>query len=111
VRFLGRRFYLGAVVVLVSALRDGLTAKRASELKEQIGVGVRTLRRWRSWWRELFAASRFWESVRSRFTPPVDVSDAPASLVQRFGKSLDDLVRLLAFLSPITTSAGLTMAG
>jgi hypothetical protein len=111
VRFLGRRFYLGAVVVLVSALRDGLTAKRSSELKEKIGVGVRTLRRWRSWWRELFAASRFWESVRSRFTPPVDVSDAPASLVRRFGKSLDDLLRLLAFLSPITTSAGLMMAG
>jgi len=110
VRFLGRRFYLGAIVVLVSALQGGLTAGRAVQLKEMIGVGARTLRRWRSWWREDFAKSPFWQSVRARFSPPLHVRQAPASLVERFGDGPKDLVRLLQFLSPITTRAGLAMA-
>jgi hypothetical protein len=42
--------------------------------------------------------------------PPIDTGTVAASLVERFGKGLDDLRRLLMFLSPITTSAGLTMA-
>jgi hypothetical protein len=109
VRFLGRRFYLGAIVVLVSALRDGLTMGRVTQLKEMIGVGARTLRRWRSWWQDDFSKSRFWQSVRARFSPPLDAGQAPASLVERFGDGPEDLVRLLQFLSPITTRAGLAM--
>lgn len=111
VRFLGRRFYLGAIVVLVSALRDGLTAGRAAQLKEMIGVEVRTVRRWRSWWRKDFAQSPFWRSARSRFSPALSVKEGPAALLERFGDGPDDLVRLLQLLSPITTSSGLSMAG
>ncbi len=43
VRFLGRRRYLSAVVVLVSAVFHGLTTKRAEELEKLIGVSHRTL--------------------------------------------------------------------
>jgi len=111
VRFLGPRVYLGAVVVLVSALRGGLSDRRAAELKSLIGVSVRTLRRWREWWQSVFITSPFWKSVRAHLMPPIDTATVAASLVERFGKSLDDLRRLLTFLSPITTSAGLTMAG
>lgn len=111
VRFLGRRFYLGAIVVLVSALRDGLTVRRTAQLKELIGIDGRTLRRWRSWWRNEFARSPFWRSVRARLSPPVNARKAPASLLERFGRDPADLVRLLQFFSPITTRAGLAMAG
>jgi hypothetical protein len=111
VRFLGPRFYLGAVVILVSALRDGLTERRAAELKANVGVSVRTLRRWRKWWQESFVASPFWKSVRARFMPPIDTGAVAASLVERFGNRRDDHVALLKFLSPITTKAGLAMAG
>lgn len=111
VRFLGRRFYLGAIVVLVSALRDGLTVGRAAQLKEMIGIDARTLRRWRSWWRKDFVRSNFWRSVRARLSPPVNVRRAPAALVERFGHGPKDLVRLLQFLSPLTTGAGLAMVG
>jgi hypothetical protein len=34
VRYLGRRVYLGAVVVLVSAMIGGLTATRAARLRQ-----------------------------------------------------------------------------
>ncbi len=107
VRFLGRRVYLGVVVVLASAMRDGITAKRTEHLRDRLGVGRRTLRRWRAWWRGAFAAGGFWKSVRGRFVPPVEVSALPASLVERFSGE-DDRSRLIqapAFVSPLTTTS------
>ena len=47
VRFLGRRVYVGLVVVLVSAMRHGLTAPRVQRLREQLGIDRQTLERWR----------------------------------------------------------------
>ena len=38
VRFLGRKVYLGAVVVLISAMRQGPTPRRARELSRLFGV-------------------------------------------------------------------------
>ena len=49
VRFLGRRMYLAAVVVLATAMQGGITAKRAARLHELVGVSLRTLKRWRAW--------------------------------------------------------------
>jgi len=38
VRYLGRRVYLGAVVVLVTAMIGGLTATRVARLRQWLGV-------------------------------------------------------------------------
>ena len=107
VRFLGRRVYLGAVVLLVSAMQGGITDKRASELRERLGVSRRTLLRWRTWWREDFPASDFWKRERSRFMPPLDHGHLPASLLKRFIDVGDRsrLIPALSFLSPITTQS------
>jgi hypothetical protein len=106
VRFLGRRIYLGIVVVLVSALAEGITARRASWLREHVAVSRRTLDRWRSWWRERFTATEFWREARARITPPIDSSRLPGSLLERFDDSGDRerLALLLRFLSPLTTA-------
>jgi hypothetical protein len=105
VRYLGRRVYLGAVVVLVTAMRAGLTARRAAQLREVLGVSVRTLARWRRWWQETFVASSFWQGVKGRFVPPVDPGELPATLLERFvaDHARDRLVAVLRFLTPITT--------
>jgi hypothetical protein len=103
VRFLGRRVYFGAVVVLVSALRDGLSARRVRELHALLGVDARTLRRWRQWWRHAFVASRFWKVARSRFVPPVAEGALPRSLLERFeGTPPQPLVAALRFVTPIS---------
>lgn len=105
VRFLGRRVYLGAVVVLVSALRNGSTPKRAAELQRLFGVSPRTLERWRRWWRETFPPSRFWTSLRGRLSPPVEVETLPASLLERLGEeAAAAMVALLRLLQPISTA-------
>lgn len=106
VRFLGRRVYLGAVVVLVTAMFHGLTASRARRIRELFGVGERTLARWRKWWRETFTGTTFWKGARALFAVPVDEATMPLSMLDRFGgtESVDALIGTLRFLSPITTT-------
>lgn len=111
VRFLGRRVFVGAVVVLAAALRHGLTPARGRRLREALGVSRRTLVRWRAWWRETFAASPWWRGLRGRFAPPVPTATLPRSLLARFpGAGATPLVKLLELLAPITTGAGVAMA-
>lgn len=108
VRFLGPKVYLGAVVALVTALRHGASARRASELRRAIGASRRTLARWRTWWREIFTATPFWRAERARWVPAVSEPMLPASLLERFveAEALMRLVRLLDFIKPVTTSSG-----
>lgn len=105
-RFLGRRVYLGAVVVLVSAMTQGLTPRRAAKLRQLVGVDRRTLERWRHWWRELFPTSPLWRETRGRLMPPVAEDGLPASLLERFDGALgEQLLRVLELLLPLTTSS------
>lgn len=107
-RFLGRRIFLGVVVVLATAMQQGPAPWRCRRLREVLGVSTRTLKRWRTWWREVFAETVFWNEARSAFSPPVDATEAPFSLLERFVEN-DDVSRLVAlmrFLSPLSTPSG-----
>lgn len=107
-RFFGRRVYLGPVFVLVCAMVHGVNDRRAAALRELVGVSRRTLARWRTWWQEDFCQSGFWRAARARFSPPVDGSGLPASLVERFGSAglSEGALGLLEFLMPLTTGSG-----
>jgi hypothetical protein len=107
VRFLGRRVYLGVVVVLATAMQQGVTPVRAQRLHEMLGVGLQTLARWREWWRTTFAESAFWKEMRARLAPPPDASRFPLTLLERFGPGEDErLLALLRFLMPLSTPGG-----
>lgn len=103
VRYFGRRVYLGVIVVLISAMANGLSVRRVAGLHAHLGVGLRTLRRWRQWWRQTFVESRFWRDARARFVPPLDEDQHPAALLERFGADASAVLRALEFLAPITT--------
>ncbi len=104
VRFLGRRVYAGFVVVLLAALRHGLSADRVQVLREQLGVERRTLERWREWWLEQFASGRPWRLARARFMPLLDEATLPWSLWTRFCEhGSTPLLELLRFLTPWST--------
>ena len=106
VRFLGRRVYWGIVVVLISAMRQGLKPQRVQPLRERLGIDRRTLERWRRWWLETFVQSPFWKAARARFMPALCEKILPWSLCERFAiQRRDRLLELLQFLSPITTDS------
>jgi hypothetical protein len=107
VRFLGRRVYLGVVVLLATACESGLSRRRVAALREQLGVSERTLRRWRTWWRETFPRTRFWRTARAGFVPSVAVGELPISLVERFAGAdeIERVARMLAFLGPLSAGA------
>jgi hypothetical protein len=113
VRFLGRKVYLGAVVVLATALRHGPTPTRLARIRELWGVGVRTLMRWREWWSGAFGHSAFWRAARARFATPVAADHLPLSLVEAFGVAeggRERLVDLLKWLSPLSRRKGLLVS-
>lgn len=106
VRFLGQKVYLGVVVMLITALRQGPTPPGAKKLREELGVDRRTLKRWQEWWREVFPEGRFWQEARRQLFPQSPAADAlPLSLTETFGveTSVRHLLRCLRYLSPATT--------
>lgn len=99
--------YLGAVVVLATAMQQGATPARAERLRELFGVSRETLARWREWWRSIFSESAFWKLARARLLPPADESALPLSLLARFGNDAEErLLRFLRFIQSLSTPEG-----
>jgi hypothetical protein len=99
--------YLGAVVVLATAMQQGATPARAERLRELFGVSRETLGRWREWWQIIFVESAFWKLGKGRFSPSADESSFPLSLLERFGNDAQErLLRLLSFIQSLSTPEG-----
>jgi len=106
VRFLGRKVYAGVVVVLVSAMMQGLSEGRVKRLRQALEIDRRTLAHWREWWMRTFVRGVFWRAERGRFRRPIVEEKMPLGLVSVFGaEQSEGLVRLMRFLLPITTSS------
>ena len=110
VRFLGRKVYLAAIVILVSALRQGPTPRRVSELSKRFGADESTITRWQTFWREHVPQTPFWKVARAGFVTLGEIVSLPYSLVDAFlGRHppWEDWKLLLRFLSPITVPGAL----
>ena len=102
VRFLGRRVYLGLVVLLAPQRRTTLSAI-AVQVVDALAIPERTIARWRHWWLQLFCLTPLWQAACARFMPPVQTINLPASLIERFsGAAAEVAMRLLAFLRPLS---------
>jgi hypothetical protein len=109
VRFLGRKVYLGVVVILISAMRQGPTPRRVRELSRLFDVDAATITRWQAFWRDNVSQSPFWKVARGRLVPIVEIAALPLSLLEAFLRTDDPYqgwARLLRFLSPITIRGG-----
>jgi len=101
-RFLGRKVYLGAMVVLIAAMQQGAAPRRVRELSWLIGVNRNTISRWQVVWREHFPQSSFWKVARARLVPVFQIVNFPLSLFEAFVRFSDDRHRwgnLLCFPS------------
>jgi hypothetical protein len=108
VRFLGRKVYLFAVVVLVSAMRQGPSPRRVHELSQLFGADRRTIARWQTFWQAHVPQTPFWKMAHGRL-PAMASTILPRSLLEAFLNG-DDLCQgwghLLRFLAPITITQG-----
>lgn len=109
VRFLGRRVYLGLVVVLVGALRQGPTPRRMRAIRSVLDVSRRTVERWQRWWRDEFPRSALWRGERGR-TPHPD-EPLPRRLVLAYAAAGDDSgrVALLRLISDLPCKRTVTV--
>ena len=108
-RFLGRRVYLEAVVVL-ACMQVLLSGMRC--IAPVASVPVKTIRRWLSWWTLTLPASPTWQWIRGRLMPPVDEMLLPRSFVERVVEGLGaepDIGQVLTvtgrWLAPLTTQS------
>jgi hypothetical protein len=103
-RFLGRRVYLGAVVIVASVVAWALRV--SGESQRVTGVPVRTLRRWLGWWQGPFLSTEVFVTVCARLVG-VAVEHLPASIVSQLPGSPAEQVRaMLEVLAPLTTGQG-----
>lgn len=89
--FWDRRVYWGAVLLVVTALRQGrsrgCTVRRLEAL---CGVTRPTLARWLGYFREAFSQTRAWRWLTGRLVPPVAAEALPAGVVERFVRARGD---------------------
>jgi hypothetical protein len=110
VRFLGPKVYLGVIIILISALRQGPTPRHIRELSQRFGANRQTIARWQVFWHERFPQTPFWKTARARLVPLVEVVALPHSLVDAFltrHHRCRGWTLLLRFLSPITMPGAL----
>ena len=110
VRFLGPKVYLGAIVVLISALRQGPSPRRVRELSARFGADRRTIARWLVFWHERFPQTPFWKIARARLGSLADSLSLPYTLVDAFlsrHRRCRGWTLLLRFLAPITIPGAL----
>ena len=104
VRFLGRRVYVGAVVIVASIV--ALLAATIAAAYRTTGIPARTARRWVGWWRGEFAETSVFATLSGRLVPAVSRRELPASLLARMPGAPEEQVRhLLVWLAPLTTAS------
>jgi len=85
VRFWGRRVYWAPVLLLVSALRQGLSpAVTLERLKACCGVWRSTVKRWQRYFRDIFARSVGYRRMTGHLMPPISSDQLPGALLARF---------------------------
>ena len=81
-RFLGRKVYLGVIVVLITALEQGLPAKRRRWLIEALDISLESFPDGAPGGGKHFLASRCWQTQQGNFIPPVKIDRLPDALLK-----------------------------
>ncbi len=86
-RFLGRRVYVAAVVIVASVV--ALAAATASAVRRVTGIAPRTARRWLQWWRGPFPETHVFVALSARLVPSIPRDRLPTSVLARLTGSAE----------------------
>jgi len=112
-RFLGRKVFVGVMVILVTALRQGPTPSGFRKLEGLFGISRRTIARWQKWWEEIFPASGVWREMKARLSRSRVLPPRARSFVDRLrdSPSARSLVRLLRSFALLASGPGMPSPG
>lgn len=80
--FLGRKVYVGCVILLLTAILQGLTSQTTQSLCDAMSVSRRTLHRWLWFFQNVFPNSPLWKVLRGLLSPHISASLMPLGLFQ-----------------------------
>ncbi len=97
-RFFDRKVFFSVVALLILVGRDGARPERLARLAERHSVSVRTLRRWRQWWREQVPQQAWWQRLAGFLVRPIAATQLPACLLEAFAGIADTAQRVVEVL-------------
>lgn len=109
-RFCERKVFFSVWVLLLLVVRDGAKPERLGEVAAKHGVSVRTLYRWRRWWRELVPHDNWWRRVSGLWVVPPLPELMPCSLLAAFSGIAEVAARVIealrCFIDPLWPRRG-----
>ena len=104
VRFLGRKQYLGVLVLLLCARGQLSRTHTSGDLRACLRPHERTVCRWLAWWRDIVLGTRFWTHAKGLFMPTLNINVLCDELVEVFSATHSSAAihRLLRFISPLS---------
>lgn len=99
IRFFGKVVYWGIHMVLISAMLNG----REKELKKMMSeflVDIKTLKRWRQWWKDYFPTTKFWKQFKGSLLEEVEFFPMGLlEILQRNNLENNAIIKLLHLLN------------
>jgi hypothetical protein len=84
VRFLDRRVWLGAVIIVACVLQGDCRPQVYRSFCHSLQLSDKVVTRWRKWWSEYFPRGKTWQALRGHLTRVIEVANLPASLLAVF---------------------------
>jgi hypothetical protein len=102
-RFWHRKVYWGAVILVVTTLRQGRTVGySAGKLQKMFGISHHTLKRWMIYFEQIFPFSRIWQKCKGRIGFNISHSNLPGVVVLYYVKQFESaevgVIQSLQFL-------------
>ena len=105
VRFLGRKQYLGVLVLLLCARRHLSQQPISEALRAHLRPHGKTVYRWLAWWQNIVPGTQFWTQAKGLIMPPLDTRTLCDDLMELFSvtRLSTGLYKLLRFISPLSS--------
>lgn len=107
VRFLERKIFVSAAVLLISCILHGVSPKRAARLRTIFEVDRKTIQSWLKMWTGELPQGPFWLELRGLLRDPLDPKGLPLNLLERLRGTLEEkAISLLKLLAGLGTHSG-----
>lgn len=99
IRFFGRVVYWSVHMVLISAMLNGRNPE-LEKIMSEFNVDIKTLKRWRLWWKDFFPTTKFWKTLKGKLCEEVELFPLDFLMIlQKNNPENDAIIKLLHLLN------------